>query len=113
MKPVSLFLKVYGEKKRGQWSLICLDFNLAVQADSLEEAQEKLHRMIKSYIYDALSPDGHDHQHAKALLRRRAPLEFWLKYYAYAALSRLRGRNGDGDGRMVGADPIPMVPTGA
>lgn len=113
MKPISLLLKIYGERKQGQWSLICLDFNLAVQADTLDEAQEKLHQMIKSYISDALSPDGDDRQHAEALLRRRAPLVFWLKYYAYQLVSRLRGKNGNDHGRIAAADPIPMVPTGA
>ena len=32
MKNLPLVLRVYGERSNGQWSLICLDFNLAVQS---------------------------------------------------------------------------------
>ena len=38
MKNLPLVLRVYGERSNGQWSLICLDFNLAVQADTLPQA---------------------------------------------------------------------------
>lgn len=112
MKANSLLLRVYGEKNHGQWSLICLDFNLAAQGDTPEEAQAKLHSMIRSYIVDAIAEDGPDRDHASELLRRRAPLGFWVKYYLFSAISQLRGKNGNG-GRLVGSDTIPMIPSGA
>lgn len=112
MKAKSLFLRVYGEKKEGQWSLICLDFNLAAQADTLEEAKAKLHHMVKTYIADAMAEDGLDREYAEDFLRRRAPLGFWVKFYLFSTLCRLRGRNGNGE-HLVGSEPIPMVPAGA
>ncbi len=93
--------------------MICLDFNLAAQADTLDEAQKKLHQMIKSYIADVLSEDGPDRAHAKHLLRRRAPLVFWIKYYVFSVLSRIRGKNGNEGNRIAISDPLPMIPAGA
>lgn len=110
MKPRSLILRMYGEKQSGQWSLICLDFNLAVQADTLPEAKEKMHSMIKVYLRDALE-DGDDSEHANYFLTRRAPVSFWLKYYFLKVIRSIFGKkNGS---YMVGSDTIPMLPTGA
>jgi hypothetical protein len=63
---------------------VCLDFNLAAQGDSFEEAKSKLEAMIADYVYDALA--GEDKPYAAQLLARRAPLSFWLKYYFYVFL---------------------------
>lgn len=114
MKTLPLFLRVYGERSDGVWSLICLDFNLAVQAESLQEAKLKLQQMAKSYIADALAEDGSDHEFAVSFLRRKAPVEFWVKYYWYSFLAKIRG-NSDGDGidHVADSAPIPMVPAGA
>jgi hypothetical protein len=60
---------------------------LATQADSLLEAKEKLRDQISEYVYDALV--GEDQAFAEQLLRRRAPLVDWLKYYGYVLLSQV------------------------
>jgi predicted RNase H-like HicB family nuclease len=73
-------LKCYAEKEADCWVAVCLDFNLAAQGDSFEEAKSKLEAMIADYIYDALA--GEDKPYAAQLLARRAPLSAWLKYYA-------------------------------
>lgn len=114
MKTLPLFLRVYGEKRNGIWSLICLDFNLAVQAESLQEAKLSLQQMVKAYITDALAEDGPDHDFAHIFLRRKAPVEFWLKYYWHAFLTKICSHNGqDGTDHVADSAPIPMVPAGA
>lgn len=65
------------------WPLTCLDFNRAVQAKSLQRAKLKLQPMVKSYLA-ALAEDGPDHELSDSFLRRKAPLEFWVKYYWYS-----------------------------
>lgn len=100
-----MILRIYGEKQSGQWSLICLDFNLAVQADTLHEAKGKMHAVIKSYIRDAVE-GGEDVEHSAYFFSRRAPLSFWIKYYI-AKIGRRDGKH------LVGSDTIPMVPAGA
>lgn len=94
MKSLPLFLRVYGERTNGVWSLICLEFNLAVQAESLNEAKQKLRSMVKTYITDALSEDGPNRAFASTFLRRRAPTIFWLKYYVFSVVYWLRGNKG-------------------
>lgn len=37
MTPSSLFVRVLGDHRDGQWSLLCLDFDLAAQADTLDQ----------------------------------------------------------------------------
>ncbi|MFO7746454.1 MAG: hypothetical protein R6V42_01440 [Orrella sp.] len=113
-KTLPLFLRVYGERSNGVWSLICLDFTLAVQAESLQEAKLKLQQMVKSNKTDALAEDGQDHEFAVAFLRRKAPVAFWVKYYWYSFLAKIRGNSGQDDtDHVADSAPIPMVPAGA
>ncbi|MFJ0380972.1 hypothetical protein [Bordetella bronchiseptica] len=109
MKNLPLVLRVYGERSNGQWSLICLDFNLAVQADTLPQAQQRLHSMIVGYLRDAL--EGEDRPYAAQLLTRRAPLGFWLKYYLAKLRTCVVGQRGSR--RVAGSEAIPMAPAGA
>lgn len=80
-KPQQLILRCYAEQKGNVWQAFCLDFNLAVQGSSSAEVRVKLHSQIREYIYDALV--GEDRAYADQLLKRRAPLRFWAKYYFY------------------------------
>jgi hypothetical protein len=79
MKATRLILRIYGEKSDGQWSLICLDFSLAAQADTIEEAKAILRSQIREYLMDAVM--GQDREYAFQLLSRRAPLKYWLKWW--------------------------------
>lgn len=88
MQPQKLLLRVYGRKREGQWTLMCLDFTLAVQAETLEKAQAKLSEQIIEYVNEATV--GQDAQHAPYLLRRSAPLRYWLSYYLFSWLSKIR-----------------------
>lgn len=109
MKSLPFVLRVYGECSDEQWSLICLEFNLAVQAESLSEAKAKLHSMIVGYLRDAL--EGADREFALDFLNRRAPLLFWLKYYVAEFRKGIYGRNAPR--RVVEREPIPMTPIAA
>lgn len=79
MKPDCLLLRVYGEKSEGQWSLINLEFSLAAQADTFEEAKAILESQIREYVNDALT--GEDRDHAFVLLHRRAPFKYFVKFW--------------------------------
>ncbi len=90
MKPRSLLLRVYGEYRDGQWSIICLDFNLAAQADTLDAADSLLKDQIVSYLDDALV--GADAKHAGYFLTRRAPFKYFVKYYLHRLRRCLDGK---------------------
>lgn len=109
MKNLPIILRVYGERQDDQWSLICLEFNLAVQAETLPEAHSKLHSMIVGYLRDAL--EGEDRKYALAFLNRRAPLSFWVKYYIAKLRKCLSGHNSSSS--LAGREPIPMAPAAA
>jgi hypothetical protein len=87
MRPPKLVLRCYAEKQGHDWFAICLDLNIAAQAESFDRAREKLHAMLCEYVHDAVV--GEDKAHARQLLRRRAPVYFWLKYYRAGILGRL------------------------
>lgn len=107
MKTSRLLLRIYGEKMEGQWSLINLEFSLAAQADTLEEAQRILQSQIKEYVHDALV--GQDRAYAgQLLLERRAPMKYWLKYWLGIARCRLLGQGSGREKSFV--EPLPLVP---
>ncbi len=81
MKVANLVLRCYARYDEGQWVAICLDFDLAAQAENVEGAQAKLESMIKEYLFDALV--GEDQAYAEPFLSRQAPLLEWLRYYFY------------------------------
>jgi len=88
-----------------QWVAVCLDFNLAAQDDCFEDVRDRLNAQIHSYLMDALA--GKDQTHARYLLRRRAPLRYWLAYYFLAARHALRIRT---PCAREYSSPIPLVP---
>lgn len=102
-----LLLRIYGERHDEQWVLMCLDFSLCVQADTLPEAQQKLKEQVVMYIKDATA--GPDQDYASALLARRAPLQYWAKFYFYRFLGNLRG-NGKRGSHHAAMKPVPLVP---
>lgn len=109
MKPSRLLLRIYGEQTDGQWSLINLEFSLAAQAETFEEAQRILESQIKEYVHDALV--GEDRAYARELLtERRAPAKYWIKYWFGIARIRLFGR---AEGSKAFTEPMPLVPAGS
>lgn len=105
MKPKKLLLHILGKQQHGQWTLLCLDFDLAVQSDCLQDAEVRLKDAIKGYLRDALT--GEDEAYAQQLLTRRAPLRYWAMYYFFDLVSSCRkGRNG----HISRHESIPLVP---
>lgn len=88
MQPVELFVRCLAERHDGVWQAFCLDFDLAVQGDSLKDVKQKLHAQIAEYVYDALA--GEDQRYARHLLRRTAPWHMYLKWHFYHMLGKLR-----------------------
>ena len=78
MKTDQLILKCYIDEEEGAWVAVCLDFNLAAQAESPSAARKKLEAMILSYVTEALTVDR---EYADQLLSRKAPWPAWIKYY--------------------------------
>ena len=106
MKPKDLILRCYAERKDGQWQAFCLDLCLAAQGESFEEVKRSLEAMIREYVVDALA--GVDKEFAGKLLRRPAPLKYWLAYYAYLTLFKI-GVMGDHFKRLF-IETMPLIP---
>ncbi|MES2297749.1 MAG: hypothetical protein V4582_11945 [Pseudomonadota bacterium] len=106
MNPASLLLRCYGEKRDGQWSLINLEFSLAAQAETLDEAKAILDSQIKEYLHDALV--GEDREHVGVLLRRRAPVKYWLKYWLGRARSHIFSHAKANERSFI--SPLPLAP---
>lgn len=84
----------YVEPSGNQWQAFSLELGLAVQGESALEVKEKLERIIRSYIYDAVL--GEDQEHQAALLQRRAAFSHYVKYLFYKLVCTLSQRNSGG-----------------
>jgi len=60
------------------WVAMSLDFGLAAQANTKEEATQKLESQIKDYLMDACTVDRAFQQQ---LLKRKGPLIWFFIYY--------------------------------
>lgn len=111
MEEKRVVVRCYGEKNDGQWTIVCLDFCLAAQADTFNEARVRLDAQIVSYLRDALV--GPDRAHARYLLSRRAPASMWAKYYYAKALTmllQLLGNKHGRPGQRPFRETIPNIP---
>jgi hypothetical protein len=108
MKTNDLLLSCYFEKDGDQWLGFCLDFSLVAQADTLNQAAEKLEAQMLEYVQDATV--GEDRQHAQYLLRRRAPLRYWAKFYVTLFRQRARHKVQASKRRKAVVEPMPMAP---
>jgi len=77
MNPKQLIIKCYAKQEEGVWVAVCLDFCLATQGYSFEEAKQKLEDQITFYVGEALQ----DKEYGSQLLSRRAPISSWIEYY--------------------------------
>jgi len=80
IKMEDLVLRCYGYRL-GSSPLVgvCLDLNIAVQADTQEELMVKMKSAIESYFECVLDTD--DRSSVVPLVTRRAPLRDWFIYY--------------------------------
>jgi hypothetical protein len=76
--PSDLILRCFALRRNGYWVAMCVDLDLAVQADSAHEVKRLLREQIVSYVSDVY---GDDQQFAVQLLSRRAPLRYFAIYY--------------------------------
>ena len=109
MKPGGLLLRCYAECADGQWQAFCLDLCLAAQGESFQEVKRSLEAMILDYVRDAVV--GVDRDFADLLLRRPAPLKYWVKYYFFASLLKIGAIKTHFQRLFV--EPFPLVPTPA
>lgn len=108
MKPSDLLLRCLAQKDGDVWVTSCLDLCLAAQADTLEEAKQKLEAMISDYVYDALI--GEDRDYAGQLMTRKAPFREWVKYYLLLAIKKIGGMKDGVHQQFI--EPLPMGPLG-
>ena len=99
-------VRCYGERKNGQWALVCLEFSLVAQDTSFESALKSLDGQIACYLRDALV--GQDRKHARYLLSRRAPAAYWVKYYVAKVANWLK-KKPDVDHRSF-RETLPLHP---
>jgi hypothetical protein len=88
LSPNALVLRCYGHPtKEGRWYGVCLEFNLAAEAESPEGLKYKLKGIIESYINTVI--DTKDTDSIPLLLSRRAPVRDYLTYYGIKFLHTL------------------------
>lgn len=98
IRPRDLTLRCYAEREAPDlWVAICLDFDLAAQGETFEDARARLDAMIDDYVIDAW--EGEDRPYADALLHRRAPLRYWVKFWWFTAWRWLNHAHRDGKHR--------------
>jgi predicted RNase H-like HicB family nuclease len=78
--------------REGDWEAFCLDFDLAVQASSFDDARSRLEQAIMGYVESAMKEDE---PARSSLLSRRAPLWVRLKWGLRFLRASLSGRNRD------------------
>jgi hypothetical protein len=107
MRPNDLILHCLGRKEGDQWVVMSLEFSLAAQADTLDQAKQLLQSQILEYLRDALV--GQDREHAEELLARRAPLKYWAIYWLARCI------RGIGNHKLVKTfrQTMPLAPTHA
>lgn len=76
--PKDLLLRCMSLRRDGYWVAMCIDLDLAVQADTAAQARKLLTEQIRSYMADAV---GTDAEHADTLLSRKAPLRYFVLFY--------------------------------
>ncbi len=90
VKTSDLVLRGYGYKSSDDSFVgVCLDLNIAVQADSVVELKSKMEEAIRSYLDVVLDTD--DSESIPDLLNRKAPLSDWVCYYLIKGLVFVKG----------------------
>ncbi len=84
-------LRCYAEGRPGAWEAVCLDFDLAVQGESLEDVLGSLKKAIGMYLETVHElPE----EERKRFLNRRAPLSLRLKFLWHVVRSVLANKDG-------------------
>ena len=90
IRPGKLVLRCYAHRvgEDAPHTGVCVDLNIAVQADTAEELKSKMNDAIASYIDVVLDSD--DKASIPRLLSRRAPMRDWLIYYLIKTIFLIR-----------------------
>ncbi len=100
IRPSELKVRCYAEREApGVWVALCLDFDLAAQGETFEEAKGKLDAMIDDYVREAW--DGEDQPYADAL-------RYWLRFWWCAFWRRIR-RHDDTHRPFNGRLPLSLA----
>jgi hypothetical protein len=86
MKSPDLIIRCYAKHTGNYWVAVCIDLCLAAQADSFEEAKQKLQAQIVAYVEEALTVDR---AFAAELLNRKAPIRQRIEYALIVAAHRV------------------------
>ena len=84
---VTLALRCYAYRDGDAWEAICVDFDIATFAPSLDEVKASLATCIELFLEGVAEAPPEDR---RLLLRRRSPWLLRVKLAALARLSRLR-----------------------
>lgn len=90
-----MWVRCYAEGQDDRWEAICLDFDLAVQGSSFDEARRRMRESIIAYLEYV---DDLPENEREAFLKRRAPLRIRLRFawqVLRVVLSFRRGDPGD------------------
>jgi hypothetical protein len=106
--PIKLVIRCLLEQvDDDQWQGFSLEFGLAAQAETAQDAKRKLESMIDSYLRDALT--GEDRKHAYELLSRKATLAVFVRYYF--AWSKIHlARFASGTTSIIYCEPLALEP---
>ena len=89
LSPSDLVLRCYGcPTKEGRMVGVCLELNLAAEAENLEELKLKLNKVIKDYLESVYDTD--DKASIPELLQRKAPLSDHLIYHAIGVMLKVK-----------------------
>ncbi len=87
-------LHCYASGGDGDWEGICLDLDIAVQAESFGDVLCSLHDAVSLYLETVTTLPEEQRGH---LLHRPAPLGVQLKFLGYALRSAVKLDSGDGN----------------
>jgi len=110
MKARNLLLRCFADKNEFGWQAFCIDFDLAAQGATLDEARDRLRGMIAEYVEDAMI--GDDQQYAEAFLSRRSPWQLVLKYHLYRLWNKVQSRS-KALAPLAFRSPLPVAPAHA
>ena len=88
------YIRCYAERRGGEWTAICLNFDIAVQGHSFEDVKECLEGAIDLFLEGVAELPAEDRNR---LLRRSAPVSVKLKYLRAVVWSWIFGDSEDGE----------------
>jgi predicted RNase H-like HicB family nuclease len=106
--PMKLLVRCLAERRDTQWQAFSLEFGLAAQGESLNEAKQKLDAMISNYIEDALI--GQDRENAHILLKRKAHWSVYARYYFASTMFHFQAFGATLKNRQVFNDALRLTP---